>query len=282
MTLKQLTDSDRINFLKKFTAELVINIVKKEEKEKTIRIEKIKQKFIEPKPLPEQTFKKIIHTPIFERSRGFTERKEFQEQKIKQIQELEEKKKMQKLENLEKEPVTSKKELSLMEKLRKPIFHRVKTPQIKQAPKLQLPPTKPIEPRLKPSKPIKPRPRKAIRPSAKDITKIRPEAEPRPPGFALGKIDQFLKDITVQSIECAGPEKKILVKKQNKINTTPVSLTQAEITDIINSFSQQARIPPLGGILKAAVGDLVISAVISEYVGSRFIINKITPFSILR
>ncbi len=44
-------------------------------------------------------------------------------------------------------------------------------------------------------------------------------------------------------------------------------------------FSQNARIPITNGILKAAVGDLIISAVISDFAGSRFVINKINPFN---
>ena len=59
-------------------------------------------------------------------------------------------------------------------------------------------------------------------------------------------------------------------------------MNQVEITDVLHAFAKQAKIPIVGGILKAAVGDLVISAVISEFVGSRFIINKITPYSIIQ
>ena len=72
------------------------------------------------------------------------------------------------------------------------------------------------------------------------------------------------------------------IKKYNKISTTRITLDQTEITDLLHTFAKQAKIPIVGGILKAAVGDLVISAVISEFVGSRFIINKITPYSIIQ
>jgi hypothetical protein len=53
--------------------------------------------------------------------------------------------------------------------------------------------------------------------------------------------------------------------------------SRAIVNNIINRFSQQAKIPLLGGILKAAVGDLLISAVTSEFVGSRFIISRLNP-----
>jgi hypothetical protein len=45
---------------------------------------------------------------------------------------------------------------------------------------------------------------------------------------------------------------------------TKIILSQGEIMQIINNYSQQARIPLVGGILKAAVGNLLISAIISE------------------
>jgi len=73
--------------------------------------------------------------------------------------------------------------------------------------------------------------------------------------------------------------KKYFSKRYNKLNQTPVGLTQNEIENIINEFSKQAKIPLVRGILKAAVGNLIISAVASEYVGSRFIINKMNPFA---
>jgi len=97
----------------------------------------------------------------------------------------------------------------------------------------------------------------------------------------LEKIDHLIKDNSIQMIECAGPGKNILVKVRNKLNTTKIILGEEEIKKIINYFSNQAKIPVVGGILKAAVRDLVISAVVSDYVGSRFIINKKSPYSLI-
>lgn len=97
----------------------------------------------------------------------------------------------------------------------------------------------------------------------------------------MKKIDPLLKDISVLSIECPGPGKNLLLKRNNETNVAKIFLNQKEINDIVEDFSRQARIPIIGGILKAAVGNTVISAVISEFVGSRFIINKITPYSLI-
>ncbi|MFA5855963.1 MAG: hypothetical protein WC867_01285 [Candidatus Pacearchaeota archaeon] len=97
----------------------------------------------------------------------------------------------------------------------------------------------------------------------------------------LKKIEFLMKDAAVQLIECPGPGKNINIKRHNKMMATKVILSQNQIMEIVNEYSNQARIPLVGGILKAAVGNSVISAVVSEFVGARFMINKLTPYSIL-
>tara|TARA_Y100000310_G_scaffold340594_1_gene436971 strand:- start:952 stop:1806 length:855 start_codon:yes stop_codon:yes gene_type:complete len=283
MTFKQLTNLDRINFLKKFTAELVTNAIREKLTEKNIKIEKIKQKFIRPTPLPEQTFKKIMKTPIFESSEELEKRQRIQEQKIEQIKQIEEIKKEEKLKELNQSSQKISPHLDFRERLRRPIFHRAKTPRIIQIQKPKKSFFQRLKPKIKSEKTTQTKnPKKVERPPVEDIRKIKLEAEPRPAGFALGKIEKLLRDKTIQLIECPGPEKNLLIEKLTKINTTKISLNQEEITDIINNFSTQAKIPIMGGILKAAVGDMVISAVISEYIGSRFIIRRITPYSLLQ
>jgi len=109
------------------------------------------------------------------------------------------------------------------------------------------------------------------------LESIKPEYKQKPEGFSLGKIEPLLKDNLIQTIECPGPGKNILVKKFNKINVTKLILSQEEINAIVTQFSNAAKIPLLGGILKAAVGNILISAVTSDFAGSRFIINRINP-----
>jgi hypothetical protein len=100
-------------------------------------------------------------------------------------------------------------------------------------------------------------------------------------GPAIELINPLLKDNSIIIIECQGPGKNIIVKKYNQINVTRIILNELEIKSIIEYFANEARIPLVGGILKAAVGNSIISAIVSEFVGSRFIINKTTPYSLL-
>lgn len=247
MVLEQINPIDRIVFLKEFSAELVFNSGKSEFQKKQIEIEKLKQKFLQPIETPEKAFEKAINTEIF--------------QKPVYSKEIE---------------GTKPREISILSK-RKQIFHRAKVPE-----KIPIP----VRKQLIFQKQIFPTPpqtqqKQTYQPSYIP-TQIQPEFQTRPELSVLEKLEPLLKDNSIQSIECPGPGKNILIKRYNKINVTRISLNQSEITNIINNFSQKARIPMVGGILKAAVGDLVISAIVSEFVGSRFIINKITPYSLIQ
>jgi len=101
-----------------------------------------------------------------------------------------------------------------------------------------------------------------------------PAANAPMPQLNLGKIIQFVRDPSVTSIECPGPEKEIIIKKNGQIMTTDVKLNKEEIDSIITDFSEKARIPLIEGLLRARVANLQISAVVSKIAESRFIITK--------
>lgn len=250
MGLKQIGPRERIFFLKHFTTELVNNATKEERTKKRIEIQKLKQKFVGNIYPKEKASKEIFEGPVFQPS---------------------------KYKIIPKEPLLKIPEpVGLNKEEREPIIHRMKIPKkraIHRLRKLLRFPekkTKSIGQQIK------------IHPRIQALTSIQPQAQPLPEGFVLGKLESLIRDPSIQSIECSGPNKNILVKRYNRFNTTRIVLNQAEITDIIDSFSTKAKIPVVGGILKAVVGDLIISAVISEFVGSRFIINKITPYSMIQ
>lgn len=110
------------------------------------------------------------------------------------------------------------------------------------------------------------------------ITESQSQPEPNP---QYGKIDFLLKDKTVSTIECPGPNQNILVFRAGQRQFTKISLTPEEIKQILNNIAQEARVPLIEGIFKAAVDSFIISAVVSETIGSRFVIKKQTPYAIL-
>jgi len=91
----------------------------------------------------------------------------------------------------------------------------------------------------------------------------------------LGKLNPLIKDPLVKSLECRGTEEPIIVRGGMGVKKTNIILDKEEIDQTIKTFSETAKIPLQGGILKIVVGRLVLSAIISEIIGSKFIIKKI-------
>ena len=91
----------------------------------------------------------------------------------------------------------------------------------------------------------------------------------------IGKMNIMVRDPLVKIMECNGPEENILVTGIMGRKPTPIKLSKQEIEEIVGKFAAAAKIPVNEGLFKAAIGNLVISAVISETVGIKFIIRKI-------
>ncbi|MEK6875069.1 MAG: hypothetical protein AABX30_00090 [Nanoarchaeota archaeon] len=104
------------------------------------------------------------------------------------------------------------------------------------------------------------------------VSNITPQ--PTPFQIDLGKLNQIIKDASVSVIECNGPEKNLTVKQGSKAKTTSIQLTSEEISQIIEIFAQEAKIPIEEGVFKVAVGNLTLTAIISEAVSPKFTIEK--------
>lgn len=94
----------------------------------------------------------------------------------------------------------------------------------------------------------------------------------------LGKIAPILMDPSVFSIEVPGEGKNVLVNRAGTIQTSNITLSRNEIDQIMNHISDTTQIPLITGLFKAAVQDLIVTAVVSEFVGTRFMIQKRMPF----
>lgn len=97
-------------------------------------------------------------------------------------------------------------------------------------------------------------------------------------GINLGKITSVLLDPAVFGVECQGPGKNLLVNRSGAIQAASLSLTKDEINMLMEEFSDKTRIPLVDGVFKAAFQDLILTAVVSDFVGTRFIIQKRLPF----
>jgi hypothetical protein len=92
----------------------------------------------------------------------------------------------------------------------------------------------------------------------------------------LAKLNPLINDSIVRAIECYGPGENIVVKGGMGVKKTAIILEKEEIDNIIQRFSKETKIPVQEGVFKVAAGRLILTAIISEIVGSKFLIKKIT------
>ncbi len=88
------------------------------------------------------------------------------------------------------------------------------------------------------------------------------------------KLMQFLKDPSVIGLECPGPDKNIVINRQGRIQPVQLTLKENEIKSILEEISSETKIPIINGLFKAAYKSFIITAVISDFVGTRFMIEK--------
>lgn len=91
----------------------------------------------------------------------------------------------------------------------------------------------------------------------------------------LDKLNSLIKDPMIQSIECDGADQNIVVRGNMGTKKTKIVLSKKEIEGIIEKFAETAKIPLQEGVFKVAVGTLILSAIVSQVVSSRFLIQKI-------
>ena len=97
----------------------------------------------------------------------------------------------------------------------------------------------------------------------------------------LGKLNSLIQDPVVRVIECNGPGERIVVRVPSP-KYTDIILNKEEIDEIVQIFEKRSRIPATEGIYRVVVGKFIFSAIISEVLGSKFSINKITYAPIFR
>lgn len=146
----------------------------------------------------------------------------------------------------------------------------------KQTKKKSFPVPKPLTPRIPQKRTPAPTASPIPLPQLPQLPQLKPGQKPET--INLGRIAMLLKDPSVFSVECPGPGKNLLVNRGGALQATPVILSEEAIGNLMQNFSEKTRIPLISGVFRAAYQDLVISAVVSDFVGTRFLIQKRTPF----
>ncbi|MEK6760623.1 MAG: hypothetical protein AABX93_01735 [Nanoarchaeota archaeon] len=90
----------------------------------------------------------------------------------------------------------------------------------------------------------------------------------------LGKLNPLIKDPMVKIIDCPGPDQNVAVTGSMGTKKTGIMLGRDEITEIVEKFSKESKIPVSEGIFRVVVGRFVFLAIVSEIIGSRFTLRK--------
>lgn len=92
--------------------------------------------------------------------------------------------------------------------------------------------------------------------------------------FGIDKIRNILSDPAVSMIECLGPGKPVMITRMGNVTTSSIILNDDEINEFMKDISQKTRVPIITGLFKAFIANFVVIAVISEFVGTRFVIQR--------
>ena len=92
--------------------------------------------------------------------------------------------------------------------------------------------------------------------------------------YNLNTIRSILKDPIVFSLECPGENRPIIINRSGIITISNVILSKDEIDTMMKEISEKTRIPMQKGVFKALFEDFLVIAVLSDYIGTRFVIQK--------
>lgn len=97
----------------------------------------------------------------------------------------------------------------------------------------------------------------------------------------LLKLNPLIKDPAVRTIE-VNTDEKVMVTGTMGTKSTNIILSKEDINRIIKKFSENTKIPIHEGVFRVVVGRLILSAIISDVVGSKFIIKKMMYAPVFR
>ncbi len=105
---------------------------------------------------------------------------------------------------------------------------------------------------------------------------LRPQLSQISNEINFGRLASLIKDPGIKIIECAGANQEIQLSTISGQKNSGIFLSREEILQIIGEFSRETKIPFEEGVFRVVLGNLQLSAIISESLGSKFIIKKIT------
>jgi len=92
----------------------------------------------------------------------------------------------------------------------------------------------------------------------------------------LEKLNPLVSDPSIRSIHCDGPNKPLKIRREAgiKIQEIKITLNEDEINTLIQKFAVRTGQALKEPVFKATVGNLSLTAIVSEFAGSKFILTK--------
>ena len=92
--------------------------------------------------------------------------------------------------------------------------------------------------------------------------------------LGFGRLDELLNDKEVKTIQCDGANIPVKVTRNNEVIETTIMLTEEEIKSVVKRFAELANTELTEPAFSARFNGLEISAYISVFKGTKFIIRR--------
>jgi len=132
------------------------------------------------------------------------------------------------------------------------------------------------------------KPEQAIKPGAvhiktQEMPKLPPIKLTMPPApqvpsmqkiTIMDRLNRIFADPAVQVLNCPGPNKNILITRQGRVQPSQILFSEEEIKNFMKELSEKTKIPLIPGLIKVIFQNLIITSVISEFVGTKFVAER--------
>jgi len=96
----------------------------------------------------------------------------------------------------------------------------------------------------------------------------------QPTQEGYGRMLNLLNDRLLSHVECFGPSIPLSVVKFGQKQRTNIVLSESEIKSFLAYISEKAKIPLEDGVFKVVVDGMLVNAIVSDAVGTKFMIKK--------
>jgi len=90
----------------------------------------------------------------------------------------------------------------------------------------------------------------------------------------MDRLNKIFADPAVQVLNCPGPNKNVLITRLGMVQPSQISFNENEINDFMKDLSEKTRIPLIPGLIKVIFQNLIITSVVSEFIGTKFIAER--------